>query len=277
MGNNIGIQNVDTGVGSAGVGFVIIPDDQDRKDYIRDCYRTNTLTINGGLGYGLFPNVKTDINVMKKIIFPINYDERGSAVVWIRDSISQLPVVIALLRKQEDYYQMDEQQNRERYGTNEKNVEIFLDGNSATYQINIIGDDINPANLNIKLSSKNKDSVFNLSCDNELNIKSDNTVNVESSGEVNVSISKNGETLSFLKMNEDKINIVSNKIIHSSGKEDMVLGNTLANLLKDILSAIEKITVATPLGTSGTPINSASFLSISDRVDDILSKISKIE
>ena len=50
----IGIRNLDTGIGSAGVGFVVVPSDIDREQYINDCYRTNTLTINGGKGLRIF-------------------------------------------------------------------------------------------------------------------------------------------------------------------------------------------------------------------------------
>ena len=53
----IGIRNLDTGIGSAGVGFVVVPSEVDRVQYINDCYRTNTLTINGGKGYGYFSGV----------------------------------------------------------------------------------------------------------------------------------------------------------------------------------------------------------------------------
>lgn len=66
----IGIRNLDTGIGSAGVGFVVVPSEVDRVQYINDCYRTNTLTINGGKGYGYFSGVHADINVMQCIKFP---------------------------------------------------------------------------------------------------------------------------------------------------------------------------------------------------------------
>ena len=40
----IGIRNLDTGIGSAGVGFVVVPSEVDRVQYINDCYRTNPLS-----------------------------------------------------------------------------------------------------------------------------------------------------------------------------------------------------------------------------------------
>lgn len=273
----IGIQNLDTGVGSAGVGFVVVPSEVDRVQYINDCYRTNTLTINGGKGYGYFSGVHADINVMQCIKFPTDEENRGTPVVWVKDAVSQLPVIVAVLRKQGDYYSLDENQYRLKRGTETRNVEIFVDGNTAGLDITVLGDKDEPANIDIKLSSENTDSVLNVSCDNEINIIGNKSVNVVSNSDVKVSIKDKGDVLTFIEAKKEQVNIVSKQIIHSSGKEHMVLGDTLAQLLKDMLSAIMKITVPTSVGSSGTPINTAEFNSISNRVDDILSEISKIE
>lgn len=273
----IGIKNLDTGIGSAGVGFVVVPSEVDRVQYINDCYRTNTLTINGGKGYGYFSGVHADINVMQCIKFPTDEENRGTPVVWVKDAVSQLPVIVAVLRKQGDYYSLDENQYRLKRGTETRNVEIFVDGNTAGLDITILGDKEEPANIDIKLSSENSDSVLNVSCDNEINIIGNKSVNVVSNSDVKVSIKDKGDVLTFIEAKKEQVNIVSKQIIHSSGKEHMVLGDTLAQLLKDMLSAIMKITVPTPVGSSGTPINTAEFNSISNRVDDILSEISKIE
>ena len=271
------IRNLDTGIGSAGVGFVVVPSEVDRVQYINDCYRTNTLTINGGKGYGYFSGVHADINVMQNIKFPTDEENRGTPVVWVKDAVSQLPVIVAVLRKQSEHYYLDENQYRLKRGTETRNVEIFVDGNTAGLDITVLGDKDEPANIDIKLSSENADSVLNVSCDNEINIIGNKSVNVVSNSDVKVSIKDKGDVLTFIEAKKEQVNIVSKQIIHSSGKEHMVLGDTLAQLLKDMLSAIMKITVPTSVGSSGTPINTAEFNSISNRVDDILSEISKIE
>ena len=120
----IGISNLDTGIGSAGVGFVVVPSEVDRVQYINDCYRTNTLTINGGKGYGYFSGVHADINVMQNIKFPTDEENRGTSVVWVKDAVSQLPVIVAVLRKQGDHYSLDENQYRLKRGTETRNVKL---------------------------------------------------------------------------------------------------------------------------------------------------------
>lgn len=291
----IGIRNLDTGIGSAGVGFVVVPSEVDRVQYINDCYRTNTLTINGGKGYGYFSGVHADINVMQNIKFPTDEENRGTPVVWVKDAVSQLPVIVAVLRKQGDYYSLDENQYRLKRGTETRNVEIFVDGNTAGLDITILGDKEEPANIDIKLSSENADSVLNVSCDNEINIIGNKSVNVVTNQKATLKVKEKGEekmSLSYelgvglnykdefeneVVAKDGEVDIISKKINHNSGKEPMVLGDTLAELLDEMLKAIQAITVISPVGVTSVPVNIASFAAIQAKLDTIKSKISNLE
>lgn len=291
----IGIRNLDTGIGSAGVGFVVVPSEVDRVQYINDCYRTNTLTINGGKGYGYFSGVHADINVMQNIKFPTDEENRGTPVVWVKDAVSQLPVIVAVLRKQGDYYSLDENQYRLKRGTETRNVEIFVDGNTAGLDITILGDKEEPSNIDIKLSSENADSVLNVSCDNEINIIGNKSVNVVTNQKATLKVKEKGEekmSLSYelgvglnykdefeneVVAKDGEVDIISKKINHNSGKEPMVLGDTLAELLDEMLKAIQAITVISPVGVTSVPVNIASFAAIQAKLDTIKSKISNLE
>lgn len=291
----IGIRNLDTGIGSAGVGFVVVPSEVDRVQYINDCYRTNTLTINGGKGYGYFSGVHADINVMQCIKFPTDEENRGTSVVWVKDAVSQLPVIVAALRRQGEYYSLDENQYRLKRGTETRNVEIFVDGTTAGLDITVLGDKDEPANIDIKLSSENADSVLNVSCDNEINIIGNKSVNVVTNQKATLKVKEKGEekmSLSYelgkglnykdefeneVVAKDGEVDIISKKINHNSGKEPMVLGNTLADLLDEMLKAIQAITVISPVGATSTPVNAASFAAIQKKLDAIKSKISNLE
>lgn len=295
MEDVLGIRNLDTGIGSAGVGFVVIPSDVDREQYINDCYRTNTLTINGGKGYGYFSGVHADINVMQNIHFPTDEENRGTPVVWIKDAVSQLPVIVGVLRKQNEYYSLSENQYKLKRGTEKTDVEIFIDGNESELNITILGDKDYPANMNVKLSSENSDSVFNLNCDNEININGSKSVNVITNKKVSLLVNDKGENkmkLSYELENglnykdefeneivakDGEIDIISKKINHNEGKEPMVLGNTLADILDEMLKAIQAITVVSPVGATSTPVNAASFAAIQGKLNTIKSKISNLD
>lgn len=292
----IGIINLDTGIGSAGVGWVVVPSDIDRKQYVEDCYRTCTLTINGGKGYGYFSGVHASPEVMQNIEFPTDEANRGTPVIWVKDAISQLPVVVAYLRKQGDYYAMGEKQFRLSRGTEEKrNVEVFIDGNTSELQINVLGDSEFPANVNIKINSENEDSTFNLSCDNKITVASEKEITIDGNQVLNLLVTtegkpkcalvyKSGEGLTYKDefgnefiCKEGQVQLISEEILHNEGKEPMVLGDTLADILKDILEAIQKITVISPSGGTSVPVNAADFAAITGKLDTIKSKISKLD
>lgn len=322
---SIGIIKVDTGVGSGGVGWLVVPDEVDREKYIEDCYRTQTVSINGGEGYGFYNNVKCPQNVLENLIFPTE-ENRGTPVIWVRDGISHLPLITGWLRKEGDYYALGENQWRVTKNSDTASVELFVDGTKANFQINIVGDENNPAEIDVKLSSKNQDSKFNLTSDNEVNLVGVNKVNVLSNNTLELNVEEEGKTKGQLKYtlgegftilteknvaltirdDEDKelttvsykngvgfeykdefeneikctdglIELISKKINHNSGKEPMVLGDTLKSILNDLLTAIQKLTVITPVGTSSVPVNIADFIKIQSQLETIKSKKSNLE
>lgn len=295
MSKHIGIQKPKDGGEKAGVGFVVVPEGIDRGRYIENCYRTNTLTISGGRGYGYFNEVNVDVGVMQNINFPVDENNRGTPVVWIKDSITNLPVIIGALRKKEGYFTLKENQYRVQRGGEEKSVEVFIDGNTSSLFINMIGNDDNPSDLSIKLNSENKDSVFTINCDNEINLIAEKAVNIVSNESVDVKVKEEGEIkakfnytlgLGFeykdefgnsVKCTEGLVEVISDEINHNSGKEPMVLGDTLAKILDELLTAIQKITVISPVGSTSVPVNISDFASIQAKLDTIKSQISNLE
>lgn len=283
-------------IGNAGVGFVVIPDVNNRDEYIEDCYRTNTVTIQGGQGYGFFPAVNVDQEVMQQLHFPSGKegDNRGTAVVWVKDEITGLPVIVASLRQQDDYYALGENQRRWACSTKNGSVEVFADG-EGNLNISITGSKESPASLNIKVSSDNADSVVNLSSDADLNIQADKKVKLISAAEMEFGMIDKGEqktTLSYklkeglkyedefenrVTIKDGEVTIESKKINHNSGKEPMVLGDTLAQLLQDLINGIMAITVTTPVGPSAIPNNIATFTQLLPKVQQIKSKKSNLE
>lgn len=176
-----------------------------------------------------------------------------------------------------------------------KIVEIFQDANSATLNVNVVGVKDTPAKINIKISSGSEDSVINVISDGHLNIDS-NQIQVTVRKDVSLclkngkdeeqfSLTGNADKVEFsdkngnkVTINADNVNIVPAKQLNiSSGKEPMVLGQTLVNTLKSLIQAIQAIQVPTPNGISGTPVNSAQFSSISSKLENILSKISNLD
>ena len=195
-------RGAETTVGQSGVGFIVVPDDNTRKQYIEDCFRTSTVTINGGYGYGYISSVKINPHTLQKINFPLNQNERGTPVFWVRENFSNRPVIVCVLNKEGYTNLLKENQERivQQFGDNI--VEIFLDANSSTLNINVGGNSENPSLINIKTSSGSEDSLLNLESDGKVKLSA-NQITATSRKDFSI----------FLKTsdNEELISIIGNE------------------------------------------------------------------
>ena len=284
-----------TSIGQSGVGFIVVPDDNTREQYIKDCYRTSTVTINGGYGYGYISSVKIFPDVLQKIKFPITQNDRGTPVFWVRENFSNRPIVVGILSEEGYTNLLKENQQRIVQQIGDNIVEIFLDANSALLNINVVGTSETPSTINVKNSSGSDKSVLNIETDGQASVSA-NTIVATSRKEFNIFLknSKNEELISItgneekteykdhfknkIVSDKDNVNIqVDKKFNINGGKEPMVLGDTLAKLLDDMLKAIQAITVISPVGVTSVPVNIGDFAAIQAKLDTIKSKISNLE
>lgn len=73
------------------------------------------------------------------------------------------------------------------------------------------------------------------------------------------------------------IEMRKDSIVLNDGAEAMVLGDTLKNLIGELIDEITKLTVGTALGPSTTPVNTPQLLAIKAKLSQMLSKKSKLE
>lgn len=296
MNSNIEVnRGAKTSIGQSGVGFIVVPDDNTREQYIKDCYRTSTVTINGGYGYGYISSVKIFPDVLQKISFPITQNDRGTPVFWVRENFSNRPIVIGVLSEEGFTNLLKENQQRIVQQIGDNIVEIFLDANSSMLNINVVGTSEIPSVINIKNSSGSDKSEINIETDGQVYVSA-NAIIATSRKEFNIFLknSKNEELISItgneekteykdhfnnkIVSDKDNVNIqVDKKFNINGGKEPMVLGDTLANILDDMLKAIQAITVISPVGVTSVPVNIGDFAAIQAKLDTIKSKISNLE
>lgn len=284
-----------TSIGQSGVGYIVVPDINTREQYIKDCYRTSTVTINGGYGYGYVSSVKIFPDILQKIHFPLTQEERGTQIFWVRENFSNRPIVIGILSEDGMTNLLKENQQRivQQFGDNI--VEIFIDANNSSLNINVIGTTDNPSTVTIKSVSGNENSLLSLETDGMVKVSA-NTIETtvrnnfyhslkNGKNEELISLSGNEDRTEFndkhgnkIIIDKDNVNInVANKFNLNDGKEPMVLGQTLVNILGEILDSIQKLTVITPVGTSSVPVNIADFATSKAKLKNILSEISNLD
>lgn len=301
---------------SAGVGFIILPEDISRDEYLKRCYASCKVSINGGYGHGTYRNVYIPKEILQLIDFPDKPENWGTPVVWVKDGYSNQPIIIATLKELKGG-QTGLAEGRWKVTKRNKDniIDICLDAELADAYINLVTNSSQASRFKIKLSSKNNNSVFDVITDNEINVRATNKISLWSNN-LEVNFNKNSKVLGYLKWNidsgvnlslfkdgevqnqvtindsgfkysdnlsnsieakKDNIIINSKKIDLGTGEEKMVLGDTLVSILGELCDAITLLTVPTPSGPSGTPINSAQFTIIKNKLSTALSALSNTQ
>ena len=294
-GNNTCIPNV-------GIAYVIIPENCDTVEYIQRCYRNNTLSIGGGMGATAMHNVKVAEGVLDKIKFPNNGSTQGSSVVWIREGFYNKPVIIGAIPEGGKATNLIfNGQQRIYQEAAQRIAEVFLDALSSRVLITALGDLAKPAEIVIKANSRNAEGdVVNVESKDLIKLDGQSLkINLTKDFELTINngfINEEGEKKDILKIRFDKNELTlldshGNKIIldeeHTqflcnrfdvgNGEEQMVLGNTLVDLLGKLIDAICNLTVVTHEGASGTPLNETTFVNIKSKLNTILSKLSNTD
>ena len=289
-------EEINSDIGTSGVGYIAIPDDVDRDLFISDCYRTETVCINGGINAGFFYNISVTKSVIKEIQFPIDSKSFGSPVVWVNIPLFNKPVVVGVLKYEEDFGQNGENEfNISRMIAN-RSVSLSMRADDATIDINILGDSNNTGALNINIISDNEDSSLDVFVKGKIKLHSTSDIEIISDDKFSfkvvdednkelgsiyyksgVGLFYNDEFSNKIEVKDSELLLDSKKIIHNSGNQAMIRGNDQKGILDEILDAIMSLTVLTPLGPSSVPVNIATFISIKAKLETILSKKSFLE
>ena len=282
-----------TCLGESGIGYVVIPDNDTRDEYINNCYYSCTVTIDGGYGYSYIENVPIPLELLQQIKFPLKEDEVGSRVFWVRENTFNRPVIVGILNNLYEPNGMVAGQNRYVQEINGNVVEIFMDANTAEMNIKVTGSKNNPSKINV-ISNTNEDSEINITSSGKVKISAKDLI-VEAFKDAVFTLKKN-DSKELLKiesndtqlkitdqfdnevtLKDGEIDVVSDKINHNGGNEPMVLGNTLKEFLSNLIDAILSMTMVTPTGASSTPMNAAQFIQIKSQLNNILSQKSNLE
>lgn len=278
----------------SGVGYIVIPNNVNTAEYVQRCYRNHSVSISGGYDSTYMHGVKITEEALNKIKFPENDNGLGSPVVWLRDSFTNRAIVIGTLKTAGESNMVQGSQQRLVQETAQSVVEMFLDALNCTINISAQGNENVPAVINLKASSGtdegdvvniiSKDRIVTDSRHIKVNLTEDFELTINNGEDDILHIVGNEEELHITDhfkneaiFNEENVQILTTKFNIGTGKEQMVLGNTLINLLSQLIDAILNMTVLTHVGPSGTPINAAAFSEIKGKLEEALSKLSNTD
>lgn len=188
-----------------GMGYIIIPEDVDREQFVSSCFRKRRVSIIDDADGNLIHECYITREALENIEFPENSGEKGVPIVWVSQPFLQIPMVIGT------FTEIDKIPMR-------KDKEIHINKSYKDGSINIDG---NPekGTLFINVSSKKISKLKISSSGNE-----DSLIEVKSSGTVKVESDKSIEAISYQTIDVKVIDpITENESGIKSSKEETML------------------------------------------------------
>jgi len=284
----------------AGVGYLIIPEDIEREDYINNAFSSQTVSFIT-FSSERFDNIKVNKSIFEDLDFPAKSEDLGSLIFWVSHPKQGVPVIIAVINKTDEVANLLENQFLLSKNTEEGHVEISGDAKKGFINILIESFEENGGELNINITNKSKTGKVNVIADGDFNFDIGKNVSLtvgeklsfkianilEDEEAITEIIYERGVGFSYKDEFENEIlatskgveiKVAEDGIInHGEGKEPLVLGSTLQKRLDEIVDAIGKLTVPTGLGPSGTPINIVEFQAAQKQFKAFLSQLSNTD
>lgn len=284
----VGTKSVGASRSGASVGYVSLPDNISREDYILRCFNTSRIFVRNESGESI--EVFIDEEKIKQVKFPEKSNERGSVVFWINVEKHNQAICFSVSNLTDDYNQL----NSENVFYNKKTkdnviVETKIDADNGNISLSVIGDK-DKGSIDISVINPNDKGLISLRVAGKLYVFSTSGIDMQTKTDISMRVvDKDHKSLSHISYKEDeKWRIFGDS---ESAGEWSVLGETnldmigkLIDEIESVITNIKSLTVPTSVGPSGVPINASSFTingnnleQIKEDFKNILSKNVKID
>lgn len=174
---------------SSGVGYIVIPANEDRTKYVKSCYRKERVAIKLDDGGGIIQSCYILTNVLREIHFPDNPGQIGSCVAFISDEFNSRPIVVGVVSKISETQLLEENVYKKSISSKEGRVDVEMNGNTGEMFINVDSHFENGGSVYINLNSKNNTSKFNVNCFGDISVYSEGDTSLETLKTTNIQCS----------------------------------------------------------------------------------------
>lgn len=172
-----------------GLGYVVIPSNEDRQKYVETCLRTERVSIQLDFGGGVIPNCYVLTHILSEIKFPETVGKLGSCVAFMSDEYHAAPIIIGVISKMDESQLLEENIVRKTVVGTGGRVNLEANGNTGELFINVDSDYESGGAVHINLNSKNNTAKFDVKCFGEVNIYSEGDITLETLKTANIQCS----------------------------------------------------------------------------------------
>jgi hypothetical protein len=173
---------------TAGIGYIIVPNNIDYYDYVTSCMRNSTVCIITQDGE-IIKNVIVSKNTWNDIDFPRTPDKKGSAVAWLNISNKNKPIILCALNKIDEL-----NNNRELNSFNFSREDLYTsvhiegDGKTGTLNIFVDGETKGESVINFKITNSNNLGELNIYVQGDILFESENDFNIKLKNKLHIQI-----------------------------------------------------------------------------------------
>lgn len=234
-----------------GIGYVIIPSDVNREEYISNCFLNETVSIypeSGGISYN---NVKVSVNCLNNIEFPEVNDTFGSCVVYLLHPTQKIPIIVGVISKTDESVTLNYKLFKLSKSLGDNSVTITGDGSNGNLMVSLFSDSADGGQLIIDVNSYSKTGVVKLRVTGNIFIISNN---IDIKVRENIKVESNLLTIKSKDIKVESENLLfkngtvkfHNEIVEVGGKdlEFVALGETLRDeIIKPLISTLKNFSV----------------------------------
>ncbi len=234
-----------------GIGYVIIPSDVNREEYISNCFLNETVSIypeSGGISYN---NVKVSVNCLNNIEFPEINDTFGSCVVYLLHPTQKIPIIVGVISKTDESITLNYKLFKLSKSLGDNSVTITGDGSNGNLMVSLFSDSEDGGQLIIDVNNYSKTGVVKLRVTGNIFIISNN---IDIKVKENIKVESNLLTIKSEDIECESENLLfkngtvkfHNDIVEVGDKdlEFVALGETLRDeIIKPLISTLKNFSV----------------------------------
>lgn len=259
-----------------GIGYVAIPSDLDREQYIALCYKQGRVSIRTEDG-GFINRCPISVDLLNWIVFPNKIEENGSVVTWTLEPTHKQPMINGILLSNNDI--LDIKEHEFKMGRKYEDNFIFISGSpKKEFHSVVVSGEKKPKYI-VRVLNKNNDSEKI----EEIQGTSKTIVVKEleqiSNASIKTSVLKQDaqETIEVYHLQTLNGNYFKgDEFVINDGKEAMALGDTLKAFLDEFIDTVASSTVTTSIGQMPL-LNASQITALKQKTENILSKIGKLD
>lgn len=169
---------------SIGHGYIAIPSEIERENYIKTCFRKQRITIITDLG-SVFNDCYITSEAIQRISFPQKDGEKGSCVVYASCPFSSKPIVFGVLQGDESSSLLKENMWVMEKSMGDTTISIQFDPKNNVATLNVVS----AGKSKVVVQSKgSEESELNIESSGKVNVIADKEVNATSYGKVTCSV-----------------------------------------------------------------------------------------